>query len=116
MLESDKSAAGAPDVREPQFEADILESVRSDGFFRTYANSAQIETSVWDLKFVFGELLRTGNKIVVEQTVAISMSPQHAKALLGVLETNIREYEKKFGKINLPASGSSAQAEPSKDA
>ena len=39
-------------------------------------------------------------KTVIEQTVAVRMSPQHANALAGVLMGNVREYEKQAGKSN----------------
>jgi hypothetical protein len=44
----------------------------------------------------------------VEETVSVVMSPQHAKALLGVLQNNIREYEKHVGEIKLPQAPDSA--------
>src|SRR3989442_15009556 len=80
-----------------------LESVRSEGFLRVYANSAQIETTVWDFKLIFGEMAKVGGKMVIEQSVAIVMSPQHLKAFVGVLAHNLREYEKRVGEIKLPA-------------
>jgi hypothetical protein len=79
-----------------------LETVRSPNFFKVYANSVQIEACVWDLRLIFGELTRPGGKLLVEQSVAVTMSPQHAKALSTVLATNLQEYERKFGQINLP--------------
>lgn len=69
-----------------------LESVRSEGFLKVYPNSAQIETTVWDFKLIFGEMAKAGDKMVIEQSVAIVMSPQHLKALVGVLAHNLREY------------------------
>jgi hypothetical protein len=89
-----------PDRPVPQEQE--LESTRSEKFFKVYANSAQIETSVWDFQLIFGELTKTAGKLVIEQSVAIVMSPQHAKAFVGVLANNIREYEKKVGEIKLP--------------
>ena len=35
-------------------------------------------------------------------TVEIIMSPQHAKALLGIFGTHLTEYEKQVGEIKLP--------------
>ncbi|PLX97902.1 MAG: DUF3467 domain-containing protein [Desulfuromonas sp.] len=34
-------------------------------------------------------------------------SPRHAKQLLAVLQTNVENYEKRFGTINLPAAQTS---------
>jgi len=79
-----------------------LEAVRSEKFLKIYANAANIETTVWDFNLVFGELKKIDDKIFIEQTVAITMSPQHAKALAGVLAGNVKEYEKQVGEIKLP--------------
>src|SRR5712691_9755447 len=80
-----------------------LESVRSENFVRVYANSAQIETTLWDFKLIFGEIAKSGDKMVIDESVAIVMSPQHAKAFVGVLANNLREYEKRVAEIKLPA-------------
>ena len=80
-----------------------LESIRSQGFTTLYTNSAQLEVTPWDFKLVFGELVRSENNLPkIEQHVAVVMSPQHAKALLGILATNVQEYEKQVGEIKLP--------------
>lgn len=81
-----------------------IESVRSSAFFKVYSNSVQIETGPWDFRLIFGEVTKSGeNKITIEQSVGVVMSPQHAKALLGVLAHNIRAYEDRVGEIKLPA-------------
>jgi hypothetical protein len=79
-----------------------LEIVKSDKFLKVYANSAQIETGPWDFRIIFGEATRSGDKVIVEQSVAVVMSPQHTKALLGVLATNVHEYEKQIAEIKMP--------------
>src|SRR5690242_19045509 len=93
-----------PETKEAAVPAPVLELEKSSTFCRFYANNAQIEVTPWDFRLIFGELINTGaNKLKVEQSVAIVMSPQHAKALLSILATNLREYEGKIGKIDLPA-------------
>jgi len=79
-----------------------LETVRSDKFQRIYANAANIEVTVWDFKLTFGELKKLNNKVVIEQSIEVTMSPQHAKALAGILINNIKEYENQAGEIKLP--------------
>lgn len=91
-----------PDAKAPP-EQKPLPSFRSDNFIKVYANSANIEVTPWDVKFVFGELNRIDNVVKIEESVAVTMSPQHAKALLGVLANNIRAYEEQVGEIKLPA-------------
>ena len=95
----------------PTAQEQELESVRSERFFKVYANSAQIETTVWDFKLIFGEITKADDKMVIEQSVAIVMSPQHLKAFVGVLTHNLREYEKRVGEIKLPAPEEAGETE-----
>jgi hypothetical protein len=39
-----------------KIEGQDLESIRSDEFVKLYANSARVETSIWDVKIFFGEV------------------------------------------------------------
>lgn len=80
-----------------------IEIVKSAEFLKVYANSAQIEAGPWDFRITFGEATRGGeDKVIVEQSVAVIMSPQHAKAFLSVLANNVRQYEKQIAEINMP--------------
>jgi hypothetical protein len=81
-----------------------LESVRSEKFTSIYSNSANLEVTPWDFKFIFGVLVKPvmGGIPKIENLTEVTMSPQHAKALLGVLNTNVQEYEKQVGEIKLP--------------
>lgn len=90
-----------PDPTKPE-QPQELETVRSEKFFKTYANAANLEMTPWDFSLIFGELKKSGGKVVIEQSVAIIMSPQHTKALAGVLVGHIKEYEKRVGEIKLP--------------
>lgn len=94
---------------EQEQNAGQVDSVRSDDFVTFYANSAHIEITVWDVQLIFGELVRSGDKVVAEQRVRVIMSPQHAKALAGILNTNVREYESKIGPITLPQAETNPQ-------
>lgn len=80
-----------------------FETVRSEGFLKIYANSVQIETGPWDFRLIFGDATRSGSKVLTEQSVAIVMSPQHAKVFASILAGSVREYEKQVGEIITPA-------------
>jgi len=95
---SDPIRPGSPQPN--QLEA--LETVRSEKFFKVYANAANLEMTAWDFKIIFGELRKSGDKVVIEQSVEVTMSPQHTKALAGVLINHVKEYEKHIGEIKLP--------------
>jgi hypothetical protein len=91
-----------PDSKESAKERQI-EIVKSAQFFKVYANSAQIETGPWDFRITFGEATTSGDKVIVEQSVAVAMSPQHAKAVSDLLAKNVRDYEKRIGEIKMPS-------------
>jgi hypothetical protein len=70
-----------------------------------YANSIQIRVSVWDFLLVFGRLHPlNAQDVEVQNFQGIYLSPQQAKALLTVLEQNVRQYEGTFGEIKLDPS------------
>jgi hypothetical protein len=70
-----------------------------------YANSVQVRVSVWDFLLVFGRLQPlTTHEVEVQNFQGIYLSPQQAKALLTILEQNVRQYEGTFGEIKLDPS------------
>ena len=79
-----------------------LETAKSEKFVKIYTNAANLEITPWDFTLFFGELKKSGDKMTVEHTVGIAMSPQHAKALAGLLVTQVKEYEKQIGEIKMP--------------
>ena len=69
-----------------------------------YANSVQIRASVWDFLLIFGRLQpqsTTSSEVEVHNFQGIYLSPQQAKALVTILEQNVRQYEGTFGEIKL---------------
>jgi hypothetical protein len=68
----------------------------------SYANSVQIRVNVWDFFLVFGTLLQQNEaQVEIQNFQGIYLSPQQAKALLGVLQQNVTGYENAFGEIKL---------------
>src|SRR6202162_3463315 len=67
-----------------------------------YANSVQMRVNVWDFFMVFGTLQQqTETQVEIRNFQGIYLSPQQAKALLGLLQQNVSGYESAFGEINL---------------
>ena len=67
-----------------------------------YANSVQVRVNVWDFFLVFGTLQQpTESEVEVRNFQGIYLSPQQAKALLGLLQQNVAGYESAFGEIKL---------------
>ncbi|MEP6717411.1 MAG: DUF3467 domain-containing protein [Terriglobia bacterium] len=74
----------------------------------SYANSVQIRVNLWDFFLMFGHINQTSPEHVhIENFQGIYISPQQAKALLGILQQNVGQYESAFGEIRLePRAGS----------
>jgi flagellar protein FlaG len=67
-----------------------------------YANSVQVRVSVWDFFLVFGTLSQSReDQVEIQNFQGIYLSPQQAKALAGVLQQNLSQYEAAFGEIQL---------------
>jgi hypothetical protein len=67
-----------------------------------YANSVQMRVNVWDFFMVFGTLQQqTEAQVEIRNFQGIYLSPQQAKALLGLLQQNVAGYESAFGEIKL---------------
>jgi hypothetical protein len=67
-----------------------------------YANSVQVQKSVWDFRLTFGTAYQeTAETITINAFQTVYLSPQQAKALCNVLEQNLLQYEHAFGTIAL---------------
>ncbi len=68
----------------------------------SYANSVQMRVNVWDFFMVFGTLQQQSeSQVEIKNFQGIYLSPQQAKALLGLLQQNVSGYESAFGEIKL---------------
>ncbi len=74
-------------------------NIDKDKIESKYSDLIFVSTNPMGLTFDFGQNIPQMKMIKVIQR--ISMSPQHAKAFLGVLQKNIENYEKQFGSINI---------------
>ncbi|MGB6385279.1 MAG: DUF3467 domain-containing protein [Terriglobales bacterium] len=76
---------------------------RAEDFLSSYANNVMFETSVFDIKIVFGELLQPyGGKPFVEQRSATTLSWLEAKIAALFLIMNVAMHEKQFGPLVIP--------------
>ena len=90
---------------EPQTEKPkkVRKTYQGPGYVDVYANTAQGAYTPWDVQITFGRLDTLDNEPAIAELVTVVMSPQHAKALLRVLESAIRGFEGKHGEIKLSA-------------
>jgi hypothetical protein len=67
-----------------------------------YANSVQMRVNIWDFFLIFGTLQQQSEThLEIRNFQGIYLSPQQAKALLGLLQQNVSSYEGAFGEIKL---------------
>jgi hypothetical protein len=74
----------------------------STDYRESYANSVQMRVNVWDFFLAFGTVQQQNeNQVEIRNFQGIYLSPQQAKALLGLLQQNVTGYETAFGEIKL---------------
>lgn len=75
---------------------------KSPDYRESYANSVQIRGSLWDFFLAFGQIdPNSPDNMKVQNFQGVYISPQQAKALLGMLQHNVSQYEAAFGEIRL---------------
>ena len=86
--------------QEPVQPTVVLE--RTPDYREGYANSVQVQKSVWDFRLSFGTAFQdTAELITINTFQTVYLSPQQAKALCNVLQQNVLQYEHAFGAIAL---------------
>jgi hypothetical protein len=79
-----------------------LNLVRTPDWRENYCNSVQIRLNIWDFFLQFGTIEQNSADVVnITNFQGIYLSPQQAKALLGLLQHNVQQYEQTFGEITL---------------
>ena len=84
-----------------QAPAPKIQLINTPEYRENYANSVQVRVNVWDFFLVFGTLQPSETHVEVQNFQAIYLSPQQAKALAGLLQQNVANYEQAFGEIKL---------------
>jgi len=75
---------------------------KATDYRESYANSVQIRVNLWDFFLMFGNIDQNSPENVhIRNFQGIYVSPQQAKALLGILQQNVSQYEAAFGEIRL---------------
>jgi len=78
----------------------------SSAFASYYANDTQVQTTPWDVRFMFGVITDVEPETAtarVERLVDVRISLPHAKRLLAILSDQLTQYESNVGFIPLPA-------------
>jgi hypothetical protein len=76
--------------------------INATDYRESYANSVQMRVNIWDFFLAFGTLQQQSEtQVEIRNFQGIYLSPQQAKALLGLLQQNVSGYESAFGEIKL---------------
>jgi Protein of unknown function (DUF3467) len=79
-----------------------LKLTNDSSYRENYANSVQMRVNIWDFFLIFGTLQQQSEtQVEIRNFQGIYLSPQQAKALLGLLQQNVASYESAFGEIKL---------------
>jgi hypothetical protein len=77
---------------------------QAPNFSSLYANSVQLRATPWDIQLTFGEIVSVEEtKQVIENRLAVNLSPQTAKSLLKALAGIVERYEAQIGEIKYGA-------------
>jgi hypothetical protein len=88
-----------PGQPQPKFQLTTTADYRE-----SYANSVQMRVNLWDFFLMFGTINQTApDAVTIQNFQGVYLSPPQAKALLNVLQQNLKQYEAAFGEIRLEA-------------
>src|SRR5277367_3322293 len=92
----------------PSQPAPKFQLVNTNEYRENYANSVQMRVNLWDFFLMFGTINQTAqDAVTIQNFQGVFLSPPQAKALLNVLQQNLKQYAAAFGELRLdtPATG-----------
>ena len=88
----------APRRRDGQQTVDMDTMIGGRDVPAVYANTVRVLASLFDFTLVIGQAgFKADGTAEMREAARVNLSPQHAKALLGVLAKRVAEYEDQFG-------------------
>jgi hypothetical protein len=103
MAKSHKSLSVTASNRTEQPKTSPLIPVRKeDGFTSHYANNVRYESTVYDLKLIFGQTDLSEGTEVVRQHTSVALPWPLVKLLLYYLRLNLEVHELYNGKVTIP--------------
>ena len=97
---ADELAEVRASIEQRKFNVLEMEHQRATNFSQVYANNASFGITFFDFSITFGQILAPDpNSMLVEDRATITMSLEHAKALMNALQETLVTYEKTHGPI-----------------
>lgn len=79
-----------------------IERIYPESYATVYANSVDLKVSVYDFVLDFGMVTEaTDEKLTVQQSIRVVMSPQHVKVFAPLLLEKLRQYEARWGELRI---------------
>jgi hypothetical protein len=86
-------------------ELTLVEAPTSNEIPEYYSNVVRVVSSIYDITILFGRGVPVGfggDAARMDEICAIHMSAAHAKGLFLILRDQLRNYEKRWGKLPVP--------------
>lgn len=80
----------------------MAEEPASQALTDFYANIVNFGATAWDVRLLFGQVIKRGEQEEFEPRVAVTIPWLQAKVMSAYLQLNIFAYEKMSGKIDVP--------------
>jgi hypothetical protein len=81
-----------------------LDIRKAEDFKTYYCNFAQLTFTAMDISVTVAEAANEGGRVGVTQRARIFFAPVQAKIMREMLDATIKQYEKKYGNIDVPVS------------
>jgi uncharacterized protein DUF3467 len=94
---------GMPEKPEKPIPASEIKRERTADFVSRYANYSHLESSVWDLKILFGEFDQSAKGAAVPVNASVTLPWAQVKVLAYFLRVHVTAYEADQGRIKIPA-------------
>lgn len=92
-----------PDEQPRTFQISQLPHKKSERYAAVYTNNVGLGNSFYDVQLVFGQVIPgqygSNPEPYVEDSVAVTMAWEHAKALAIALQQAVESYEKEHGPV-----------------
>src|SRR5215469_9510418 len=86
----------------PKSEIPKIEYKQSEDIAEFYANNVVFQSSLWDMKILFGELYQSAGPNAVTQHSAVTLPWAQVKLMVYFLQLHLMGYEAVHGRIVIP--------------
>jgi hypothetical protein len=78
-----------------------IKRIVSDDYKEIYSNTSALRVTPWDVAFVFSHQRGLGGDVVIEDQIAVTLSPPQFKSFVKAVDNTLIAFEANFGEINV---------------